>query len=119
MTYSSTMHQRRANSYRAPYRRNQTITMPNSSKYRMGPVSNAVILILLSCLIGLLYLTQVTKMTSLGYKLEGLRSREHQLKVEYDDLTVAQARMQALDRVKNSAVASAMPTVAPSGTVSN
>ena len=38
-----------------------------------GPISNSIILIVLACLLGLLYLTQVTKTNTYGYQINGLQ----------------------------------------------
>lgn len=85
----------------------------------LGPISNTVILIVLACLLGLLYLTQVTKTNAYGYAIEEARTQQSQLKSEKDDLEVASARLRSLDRVQNSGVAQAMVPVSPAATVSN
>ena len=82
-----------------------------------GPVSNTIILIVLGCILGLLYLTQVTKTNAFGYKIDELRSEATSLQTEHDELEVASARLQSLERVKNSPVAGNLVSVAPSGTV--
>ncbi|HET8708687.1 MAG TPA: hypothetical protein VFL85_00225 [Candidatus Saccharimonadales bacterium] len=83
----------------------------------LGPISNTIILIVLACLLGLLYLTQVTKTNAYGYQISDLQQKQSQLASEHDDLEVASARLQSLDRVKNSQVARAMVPVAPSDSV--
>jgi hypothetical protein len=115
MTYSSSlaMGQRRF----AP--RNQNTTSFQSSKGKLGPISNTIILIVLTCLLGLLYLTQVTKTNAYGYRISDLHNQQTKLAAEHDQLEVASARLQALDRVKNSAVASSLVSVAPSATLQN
>jgi hypothetical protein len=82
-------------------------------------VSNTIILIVLACLLGLLYLTQVTKTNAYGYQINSLQQTQAKLKSQNDDLEVASARMQSLARVQNSAVAKNMVSIAPSGTVQN
>ena len=76
-------------------------------------------LIILACLLGLLYLTQVTKTNAYGYKINDLQQQSTKLKDENAELQVSAARLQALDRVKNSDVAKNMVSVAPSGTIQN
>jgi hypothetical protein len=76
-------------------------------------------LIILACLLGLLYLTQVTKTNAYGYKINDLQQQQSKLKDENAELQVSAARLQALDRVKNSDVAKNMVSVAPSGTIQN
>jgi hypothetical protein len=87
------------------------------SERALGPVSNAVLLIVLACLLGLLYLTQVTKTNAYGYKINDLQQRAQTLKSDHDALQIESARLQSLDRVQNSSVAQQLVSVAPSGTV--
>ncbi len=84
---------------------------------RLGPVSNTIVLIVLACLLGLLYLTQVTKTNAYGYSINTLQHEQTALQSERDDLAAASARLQSLDTAKNSAEAKALVAVAPSGTV--
>src|SRR3982751_3556338 len=86
---------------------------------RLGPVSNTIVLIVLACLLGLLYLTQVTKTNAFGYQINSLQQQQKQLKSQHDDLEVSSARLQSLSRVQNSAVAKSMVSGAPTTTVSN
>jgi hypothetical protein len=97
--------------------RNQNVVDFRSPSTKLGPVSNTVILIVLACLLGLLYLTQVTKTDAYGYSINKLQTRQAQLKHENEDLVLASAQMQSLDRVQASREATAMVQVAPSGTV--
>lgn len=85
----------------------------------LGPISNTILLIVLACLLGLLYLTQVTKTNAYGYKVNELQQKQDQLKVEHDELEVSAARSQALDRIKNSDVNKSLASVTPSATVQN
>lgn len=99
--------------------RNQNAVSFQDAKPTLGPISNTIILIVLACLLGLLYLTQVTKTNAYGYQINALQSRQTALKQEHDDLAVASARLQALDRVKNSDVAKGLVSVAPTATIQN
>lgn len=115
MTYSSSLavgRQRFA-------RRNQNATSFQSGERALGPISNAVILIVLACLLGLLYLTQVTKTNSFSYGINALNEKQKELQEEHNDLEVASARLQALDRIKNSEVAKQLISVAPAATLTN
>jgi outer membrane murein-binding lipoprotein Lpp len=94
----------------------------NSVSYRdktrtLGPISNTIILIVLACLLGLLYLTQVTKTNTLGYQVNHLQQKQSQLESQHSDLEVASARLQSVQRVKHSDVAKHMTPVKPSGVV--
>jgi hypothetical protein len=83
----------------------------------IGPISNTIILVVLSCLLGLLYLTQVTKTNANGYTIDGLQKQHTQLQKEHDELELSAARLQSLDRVANSPASGSLVSVAPSGTV--
>lgn len=111
MTYSSSI----AASRRGYVRRNQNSVRFSVSSRTLGPVSNTIILIVLACLVGLLYLTQVTKTNSYGYTINNLQDQQSQLKDQKANLEVEAARLQALDRVANSDVAKNMVSVAPNG----
>lgn len=114
MTYSSSMSVGR----QRYVGRNQNTINIRTQERTLGPISNTIILIVLACLLGLLYLTQVTKTNAYGYQISDLQTKQAQLKAEHDDLEVASARLQSLDRVETSSVAKAMTPVAPSGAVS-
>src|SRR5581483_8520275 len=111
MTYSSSI----AASRRGYVRRNQNSVRFSASARSLGPVSNTVILIVLACLVGLLYLTQVTKTNSYGYSINNLQEQQSQLKDQKSNLEVTAARLQSLDRVAQSDTAKNMVSAAPSG----
>jgi hypothetical protein len=115
MTYSSSlaMNRSRFNG------RNQNSVSFRTKERTFGPVSNTIILIVLACLLGLLYLTQVTKTNAYGYQINNLQQQQSQLKDQHDNLEVASARLQALSRVQASTVAKNLVAVAPSDTVQN
>jgi hypothetical protein len=56
-------------------------------------------------MLGLLYLTQITKQTTYGYEANALDTQKSDLLSEQESLEVEAARLQALDRVKSSKVA--------------
>ncbi|HSH55431.1 MAG TPA: hypothetical protein VK983_01235 [Candidatus Limnocylindrales bacterium] len=116
MTYSSSLAMTRNQRFAA---RNQNAVDFRRASAGLGPISNTIILIVLACLLGLLYLTQVTKTNAYGYQINTLTEQQAQLKSEHDDLEVASARLQSLDRVQQSAEATAMVSTAPSATVRN
>ena len=113
MTYSSAT----SPSRRSYARRNQNAVSFVATARSLGPVSNTIILIALACLIGLLYLTQVTRTNSFGYTINSLQQQQTQLQDEKANLEVATARLQSLDRVASSATAQGLVSVAPSGSV--
>ena len=113
MTYSNALSMSRGH-YAG---RNQNVVSYKTNERVLGPISNTIILVVLACLLGLLYLTQVTKTNAYGYQINALQEQQAQLKSEHNDLTLASARLQSLQRVQSSQVASALVPVAPSGTV--
>jgi len=85
----------------------------------IGPVSNTIILIVLTCLVGLLYLTQVTKTNAYSYKINDLKKKQAGLRDAHDQLAIDSARLQAQDRIKNSEVAKGLVSTAPADVVKN
>ncbi len=99
--------------------RNQNTTTFKVKEKTIGPVSNTIILIVLACLLGLLYLTQVTKTNAYSYRLNDLRKQQTDLSAQRDQLQVDSARLQALERVKNSDANKNYVSVAPAATIQN
>lgn len=115
MTYSSSLAMNRSRFSG----RNQNLVSARVQTRTLGPVSNTITLIVLACLLGLLYLTQVTKTNAYGYQINALQEQQQKLNAEHDDLAVSSARLQSLSRVQDSATAKNMVSVAPSGTIQN
>jgi len=90
--------------------RNRNSVKFNSNKVGLGPISNTITLAVILCLLGLMYLTQITKQTSYGYEVNALETQKSQLLSERESLEVESARLQALERVKNSKVAKDLVT---------
>jgi hypothetical protein len=115
MTYSSSL----AVSRNRFAGRNQNSVSFRAQARTLGPISNTIVLIVLACLLGLLYLTQVTKTNAFGYQINSLQQQTADLKSQHDSLEVDSARLQSLSRVQDSAVAKDMVSVAPSATAKN
>lgn len=98
-------------------RRNQNAVSFRTTAKTLGPVSNTIILIVLACLVGLLYLTQVTKVNNYGYTINGLQQQQSKLKEEQANLQVSAARLQSLDRVASSDAAKALVSQTPTGVI--
>jgi len=113
MTYSSTL----ALGRQQNLSRGQNSVSFRGADKRLGPVSNTIVLIVLACLLGLLYLTQVTRTNSYGYQINSLQQQQTQLQQQHEDLTVASAREQSVARVASSSTAQSMTPIAPSGSV--
>lgn len=114
MTYSSSLAMSRS---RYQGRNRNSVSFKVQAR-ALGPVSNTIILIVLACLLGLLYLTQVTKTNAFGYQINSLQQEQTKLESQHDDLEVASARLQSLNRVSDSSVAKNMVSVAPTDTAS-
>jgi cell division protein FtsL len=117
MTYSSALSMSRQQRFAG--RNKNAVDFRTVRGAKLGPVSNSVILIVLACLLGLLYLTQVTKTNAYSYQIDSLNKQQQQLQDEHANLELASANMQSVDRVKSSPQATAMVSVAPSATVQN
>jgi hypothetical protein len=115
MTYSSSIALNRSRLART----NQNSVVFKTQARTLGPISNTITLIVLACLLGLLYLTQVTKTNAYGYQINSLQQTASQLKSQYSDLQNASARLQSLNRVQTSVVAKNLVPVSPAATVSN
>ena len=113
MTYSSTLAMNRQRFGQ----RNQNTVSVHQAVRTVGPVSNTIILIVLTCILGLLYLTQVTKTNSYGYQINKLKEDQAQLKSQKTDLEIKAARLQSFERVASSEAAKDLVSVTPSGTI--
>lgn len=89
------------------WKRNQN-TVAFSPTAALGPVAHTVIIALMIAVLGLIYLTQVTKTSSYGYQLDSRNEEIAVLESERQDLEYESAKLQALARVKESSVAKAM-----------
>lgn len=113
MTYSSSVSMSR----KRFATRHQNVVAINQSARTIGPISNTIMLVVLSCLLGLLYLTQVTKTNANGYEIDSLQKEHASLQKENEQLELAAARLQSLDRVADSKVSKNLVSVAPSSTL--
>lgn len=115
MTYSSSL----AVSRQRFASRNQNTTTFRRTDRTLGPVSNTIVLIIMACLLGLLYLTQVTKTNAYGYRINELERQQTSLQDERSQLEVSSARLQALERVKNSEANKNLVSASPRATIAN
>lgn len=91
----------------ATMRRNHNATRFQSA-VKMGPVAHTVLVALMIMVLGLIYLTQATKTTAYSYEADALEREIAELSARKSELEVQNARLTALERVKNGTVASAM-----------
>lgn len=83
-----------------------TVAFKPSAK--LGPVTHTIIVALMVAVLGLIYLTQVTRTSSYAYQLNDAQTTHDKLVAEYQDLKVENARLQSLKTVQDSDVAKAM-----------
>lgn len=81
--------------------------------FKWPEITPAMLLLVLTCLMGLLYLVQTTAVNANGYKLAGYQDKAAALSRENEDLTVASARLQSLDRQRQYAADSGLVDVSP------
>lgn len=99
-------------------RRNQN-TVAFASNVKLGPVTHTVLVALMITVLGLIYLTQATRTTSYDYEAQKIDSKIAELKNEKSDLEVENARLTALETVRNSSVARAMQPASSSEFIRN
>ncbi len=93
--------------------RNQN-TVAFVSAVKLGPVAHTVLVALMITVLGLIYLTQATRATSYDYESQKIDSQIADLNTKKTDLEIENARLTALETVKNSSVASTLES--PSST---
>ena len=99
------------------YGRNQN-TVAFASAVKLGPVTHTVIVALMIAILGLIYLTQATRVSSYDYAANDISDKISSLTEEKNDLAIENARLTALQSVKSSSVAQAMTTPAETQHVS-
>ena len=83
-------------------------TVAFRSSVKLGPVTHTVLVALMITVLGLIYLTQATKATSYDYEAQRINDRIADLTSTKTDLEIENARLTALESVRNSSVAKAM-----------
>ena len=96
---------------RQNWSRNQN-TVAYTSAIKLGPVTHTVLIALMITVLGLIYLTQATRATGYDYATQKIDSQISELNTQKSDLEIENARLTALENVKNSSVASTMSTPA-------
>lgn len=86
-------------------RRNQNTTKYQPTAIGLGPMSHGLLVAIMVAIVGMIYLTQITKTSSFGYQVETLKNTRAELIEENENLEAESARLQALDRIKNSDIA--------------
>lgn len=89
--------------------RNQN-TVAFASAVKLGPVTHTVLVALMITVLGLIYLTQATRASSYDYAASSTADQISTLSDQKKELEVENARLTALQAVKNSSVAKNMTT---------
>ena len=87
--------------------RNQN-TVAYASAIKLGPVTHTVLIALMITVLGLIYLTQATRATGYDYATQKIDNQISELNTQKSDLEIENARLTALETVKNSSVAATM-----------
>lgn len=106
MSYQTTQ-QLYSSRRQAGWNRNQN-TVSFVSNVKLGPVSHTVLVALMVTILGLVYLTQATKATAYDYEAQKIDSQIAELETKKSDLEIENARLTALETVRNSDVATAV-----------
>jgi hypothetical protein len=93
--------------------RNQNTTRFQSA-VKLGPVAHTVLVALMIIVLGLIYVTQATRTTGYDYEAQRIDSEIAELNEQKGELEIENARLTALETVKNSSVAREM--TAPAST---
>ena len=91
------------------WNRNQN-TVAFASAVKLGPVTHTVLVALMITVLGLIYLTQATRGSGYDYEAARIDDKIAELTTKKTDLEVENARLTALETVKNSTVAREMTT---------
>jgi len=111
MAHSTTFMLSRAGST-ATWQRNQNTVRHSFDGKQFGPVAHTVVVIMLLCVMGLMYLAQINKTNAYTYPINQLQTEKKTLLAEQESLKVEAARLGSLDTVKNSTVAQNLVTPA-------
>lgn len=93
--------------YRSPraVRRSQSVGLFQANTRALGPISNILFLAAVLAIMGLLYLTQITKTSVFGIEVNDLKAQKTELEQDNQSLRIEAARLQSIERIKTSAVA--------------
>lgn len=89
------------------WRRNQNI-VSFAPTQNLGPITHTIVIALMVAILGLIYLTQVTKTSGYGYDINTLEQKLETLSLEKEELVNQNARLSALKNVESSNVAKSL-----------
>lgn len=99
------------------WQRNQNTVRHSFDGKQFGPVAHTVVVVMLLCVMGLMYLAQINKTNAYTYPINELETQKKTLLSEQESLKVEAARLGSLDTVKNSTVAQNLTTPASVQTI--
>ena len=105
------MQTRRSTTYTSRRSRNMSRnynSVSHVSAIKLGPVTHTVLVALMVTVLGLIYLTQAASATNYDYKVQEVDAKIAELNNEKADLEIENARLTALENVRNSSVARQM-----------
>lgn len=93
--------------YRRPrsVRRSQSVGVYELSRQGLGPLTNILFIAAVVAVIGLIYLTQITKTSVFGFQVNALKEQKQSLQEANQDLKIEAARLQSIERLRSSQVA--------------
>ena len=86
-------------------------------KKGLGSISTIVIIIMLTVIFGLIYVSEGTRAMGYDYEISNVESEITEMNAKKDDLAVEQARQNSIATAKSSTVAANMEDATPSGYV--
>lgn len=90
--------------------RNQNLTRVEA-RVQAGPISVSFMLVALIAMLALLYLNQISKSSTLNYRLSSLETKRTALQAEKEQLRIDAARLRSIAEARSSQVAQAMTPV--------
>lgn len=100
------------------YGRNKNISAFQST-IKLGPITNTIMIGLMITVLGLIYLTQVVRITTYDYDSNQFDSQIAELVAKKTDLEVEKARLTSLETLQNSSVAQNMTPVSETKYIRN
>lgn len=92
---------------KASWQRNRN-TITHVSAIKLGPVTHTVLIALMVTVLGLIYLSQATRVTGYDYQAQSIDNEIATLDEQASDLEVENARLTALKSIETSSIAQAM-----------
>ena len=100
MTYASMS----AASRETGYRRHHSIDYSLKKGFVLGTISNFVILLVLTCLLLVFYLSQVIKTSGYSYVIADYSQQQQQLEDQYRQLVIQSTNLQSTGRIEAATI---------------